>query len=224
MKKIAIVFLCMWLPALVIAKPRFSINAGMNRSWIRNAHVETAGYWGPAFGIGLERNKQVGLMWGVDLMVVTKKTRFLNFTRPSSPYTSHPDVMVLDTKHNDTFLELPLKIGYSIPLYSTKLYASIFAGCNLAYPIRGDSDGTWYFIFLSPEEAETYKFDYYFHHEEKPAPSGSTNCFAGLSIRYKKIAIEISYVYANNKTRFAESIGMVHELDSMYFLLRYNLN
>ena len=169
---------------------------------------------GLCFGIGKEFYpiRSFNGFLGLGLDYKRKKYTLANRSWPSEfdPYDS--DVITGDINVDISYLEMPLKFGYSIKINEN--YSSIiYAGYCLSISINESTKiANRKSIPLRPEERGTYEFDYI--REDWDHATGSTNFHLGTRLSYKRFAILFNYSRAISVTEGILSLSIRDKIDT----------
>ena len=197
----SLLFLTLTIVATGSARTLKYVELGINQSKFRNEACKSK--IGPSFGIGLDYYpiNSLGAFVGSGLLYQNKKLLVEDRTWPIDidPRSSN-QVVTGDLDISISYLEIPLKIGYSI-IIKNQFSSSIFTGYSLSIPVK-DHTKVWERDIreLAPDERGTYDFDYVFLDEAGVAGNLSTNYHIDLRLGFNRFIIFLSYVRALSST------------------------
>lgn len=157
---------------------------------------------------------------GFELFYARKKVNLENRTWPSGIYPEFSDVVIGDIKFDISYLEVPVRIGYSLQVKKELLFLQFFTGFSISIPFKNHTDGEIKeIIFLNPEEKGKYKFDY--TRWEEVTTSKSRNIQIGFNFVFKPFALNFVYSKALTNTEGFTDLIIRDKIDSYQVALSY---
>ncbi len=201
------------------AKIYKTIGAGVTRATLRAEGGKSE--WGEFWGVGLEYSKPSFLFLGLEGAYLTKKISLGEKSWPTSYFITDADVNIGDVDIHGSFFDLAAKIGYSLPVFSGKIFLKPFVGCALSTQIeyignlREKKN-----IFLDPEERGHYPFDY-LRGEERALPETSTDVLVGVIVSYRFIQTELRAARSLSERVGLWGLNINDKIDCFYVLVHY---
>lgn len=219
-------FLCLaiaWIlliPLPINAKSPTYIKLGKNISFFRTEECKSKP--GICFGLGKEiyPSQKINGYVGFELFYARKKMNLENRTWPGGMDPKFSDVVIGDIKLDISYLEVPVRIGYSFIIKEKRLFLQFFAGHSISIPVKNHTDvEIGEIIFLKPDERGKYKFDYV--RWEEVTTSISRNIQIGVNFVFKPLAVDFIYTKAVTNTEGFTDLIIRDKLDSYQITLSY---
>ena len=139
------------------------------------------------------------------------------------PTTTEPllsDVNVGDIHVHISYLELPVSVGYSVPLGRHGVDLQMLFGLSVSAPIKSQTSGKIRRTIVLPyEQKKRYRYDYGKWEEMSTTPA--LNVQYGVRVAIKSVALDVSYARALNNTEGFTDIAISDKLDCFYICLCY---
>ncbi len=198
----------------VAAKTVKYVELGINRSTFRNESC-TPGY-GISGGLGIDYYpwQKFGGFWGWGLGIQNKKMDIKDRTLPSAAPPATPSfVSIKDFDINITFIEIPIKLGYSIDV-GKHITLTFLSGYAISVPLNDNTTSNpKRSREIAPEEKENLEFDYV--QKDETHVTSSNYLLVGTSIAYRNMSISIDYLSARTATENIVNTSLGDKIDSI---------
>ena len=107
--------------------------------------------------------------------------------------------MIGDIRTDISFIDIPFRIGYKLPIKKQNISMQVLSGFAVSLPIKDHSGGTINdIIFLDPNEKGVFEFDYVRWTDK--STSVSVNIQFGARICANSIGLDVMYLHAITNT------------------------
>lgn len=208
------------VPHLLPAQNSKYVKAGFNYSTFRTEGGKSTP--GLVFGIGKDSYtpRWSNVFWGGEICYVRKTTSLNNKSWPGGMDPSDADLVTGNIKADISFIEIPLKIGYTSSV-SKAIDVNLQVGPVFSIPIKNHTKlENRQITFLGPEERGYVDFDYIL--TDFGGISGAFGIQYGVSCSFKSMTLLFSYSYAFLEMKGFTNISVKDELDSFQLILAHS--
>ncbi|MGH7597886.1 MAG: hypothetical protein ACREOI_16175 [bacterium] len=158
--------------------------------------------------------------FGFEVSYTRKKVTLKNRTWPSGFNPKDSDVVIGDIRADISFIEIPVRIGYTLPIKKQIMSMQVLSGFAASLPIKNHSGGTINdIIFLDPDEKGKFEFDYVRWTDKKTSASMSLQL--GFRILGGPVGLDVTYLHAISNTEGFVVQTVSDRLDTFIITVAY---
>ncbi len=219
-KVIAFVLMATLAPVSLGAKPAKYVRLGVSISSFRMEEEKSRP--GACFGLGSEYHplRSFRGFLAFELLYVRKRLDLQDRTWPTTTEPLLSDVNVGDIYVDISYLEMPVSVGYSLPLGKRTAHLQILLGFSVSAPIKSHTSREIHRTIVLPhEEKKRYRYDYGKWEEMSTTPA--LNVHYGVRVAIESVGLDVSYARALNNTEGFTDIAISDKLDCFYICLSH---
>ena len=206
-------------PHLVFAQPSNYVEFGVNYSSFRTEGGKSE----PGLTIGFGKNyypiQNFNGFFGFDVRYVRKRILLENKRWPSGFDPSNADLMIGDIKSDISFLDLPIRFGYSVQIRKS-FNISLQTGASLSIPIKNHTKlKSLKIIQLGSEERGSVEFDYILW--DIHGVKGSIDLQYSIALIFRSAVLRFFYSHALTATEGFTDLMISDKLDSFHISFGY---